>query len=332
MFISFYGNFGPENYHSISSDPNVNELDQLYQLLSGAINEYGRKSSPRGKESKEILDASFFLQDPRNRVITSPIRNIKPRYLVGEFIWYLSGELEVSRIIRYSKFWQNLADKDGKVVSNYGERCLYSPEMSKGQQAGNLLSEDSQFIKVAKELISDPDSRRAIVNIHDTRSASMNPSDVPCTLTLQFFIRDKKLHLSVNMRSNDIVLGFGNDIFQFTMLQELMLSILNVMGADLDLGYYHHHAGSLHVYDNHYDMVRTEAFREREPEPGLRHKAYMKPFPRFNSIAQIRSWIYHLVSADSKKLSKSETFYGSMESLDDEQERHVGYLKGWIDR
>ena len=34
-----------------------------------------------------------------------------------------------------------------------------------------------------------------------------------------------------------------------------MLNELNQSGANLELGKYFHHAGSLHVYDRHYEMV-----------------------------------------------------------------------------
>ena len=46
--------------------------------------------------------------------------------------------------------------------------------------------------------------------------------DIPCTVSLQFLIRENKLHLFVNMRSNDVFLGLPHDIFCFTMIQEII--------------------------------------------------------------------------------------------------------------
>jgi len=63
------------------------------------------------------------------------------------------------------------------------------------------------------------------------------------------------------MRSNDIIFGFCNDIFNFALFQQLMLNDLNehieeyTKGIDkVELGNYYHHAGSLHLYEMHYDM------------------------------------------------------------------------------
>ena len=57
------------------------------------------------------------------------------------------------------------------------------------------------------------------------------------------------------MRSNDIVLGFTNDVFQFTMLQEAMLVELKKHYPELKLGQYFHNAGSMHIYDRHFEMA-----------------------------------------------------------------------------
>ena len=56
------------------------------------------------------------------------------------------------------------------------------------------------------------------------------------------------------MRSNDIVFGFCNDIFNFALFQQLMLNELRDVYPELKLGSYYHHAGSLHLYDTHYNM------------------------------------------------------------------------------
>jgi len=80
--------------------------------------------------------------------------------------------------------------------------------------------------------------------------------DVPCTLSLQLLIRDRRLHMVVNMRSNDVVWGLPHDVFSFTCLQEVLMLELREAGVPVDdLGAYHHHAGSLHVYDTHFDLM-----------------------------------------------------------------------------
>ena len=76
-----------------------------------------------------------------------------------------------------------------------------------------------------------------------------------CTLTLHWFIRENRLCLIVNMRSNDVILGFTNDVFQFTMLQEALMVNLKDTYPDIELGCYFHNAGSMHIYDRHFEMA-----------------------------------------------------------------------------
>ena len=46
------------------------------------------------------------------------------------------------------------------------------------------------------------------------------------------------------MRSNDLMLGFGYDVFFFTLLQDMLATEL-----DTTIGWYQHAVGSLHLYD-----------------------------------------------------------------------------------
>jgi thymidylate synthase len=67
------------------------------------------------------------------------------------------------------------------------------------------------------------------------------------------------------MRSNDAVYGFCNDVFAFSLFQQLMLNELNLRGMNLKLGHYHHHAGSFHIYEQHYTMM-DEVLAAAAPE------------------------------------------------------------------
>jgi thymidylate synthase len=89
-----------------------------------------------------------------------------------------------------------------------------------------------------------PASRRAALQIYDARDLAQEHKDVPCTCTLQFFVRDGRLEMATYMRSNDAYLGLPHDVFAFTMLQELVARSLGV-----EVGVYRHMVGSLHLYE-----------------------------------------------------------------------------------
>tara|TARA_R100000988_G_C3895499_1_gene114903 strand:- start:368 stop:619 length:252 start_codon:yes stop_codon:yes gene_type:complete len=72
----------------------------------------------------------------------------------------------------------------------------------------------------------------------------------------QFFIVDNKLECVVQMRSQDAVFGYNNDIAWFKHVQMKMLNKINDMrkliGAqELSLGPITMQVGSLHVYPRH---------------------------------------------------------------------------------
>jgi thymidylate synthase len=64
--------------------------------------------------------------------------------------------------------------------------------------------------------------------------------------------------MSVYMRSNDVWLGAAYDFFQFTRVQIAMASILGI-----EPGTYGHHVGSLHLYEQHYEVAEDLHHVER---------------------------------------------------------------------
>ena len=92
--------------------------------------------------------------------------------------------------------------------------------------------------------MTDPDSRRAVVQLFDPGRDFRGHRDVPCTLGYRFYVRNGRLHMHTSMRSQDLWLGFGYDIFTATLLQEFLADWLGV-----EVGDYHHHIDSLHLYE-----------------------------------------------------------------------------------
>ena len=73
------------------------------------------------------------------------------------------------------------------------------------------------------------------------------------------------------MRSNDIIFGLCNDVFTFSMFQQMMLNELNRRGAKISLGTYNHHAGSLHLYERHYKMA-SKIILEKVEKPNVKFR------------------------------------------------------------
>lgn len=213
-----------------------------------AITHFGQYVNSNGSSQTELLFRSMCITDPTKLSISIPARKFNPNYSLMEFLWYLSGNKKTNNIGKCANIWLKIKDDQEEVESNYGTYIL-----------------GKQWDWAINELIADNDSRRATIVIHQPYHKTLNPKDLPCTQYIQFFIRDNKLHMGVNMRSNDIIFGFCNDIYTFSLFQQLMLNdlneVLSTCGRELELGSYYHHAGSLHLYDTHYGM-RDQILKE----------------------------------------------------------------------
>jgi len=229
-------------------------FDDIYQDLLWTVNNNPQHvCSPRGSKIKENLAVTLVLSNPRARLLSCVKRNTNYGFAVGEFLWYWNGKRDLETMLYYNKRMKDYSDDGETLNSAYGYRLKV--------ENAQFINPKGQWSTAIHTLVKDPDSRRAVLHINrasDQLVADIEgSSDVPCTLSLQFFIRDNRLDLHVHMRSNDIMWGLTYDLFSFTLFQECMLLELKEWEKfkDLKLGKYYHTAGSLHIYEKHFDQA-----------------------------------------------------------------------------
>jgi thymidylate synthase len=144
----------------------------------------------------------------------------------------LASSNELKFIKYYINIYGRFAEADGTIHGAYGPRFF-------GMRGGI-----NQIDNVIRLLRRKPSSRQAVVQLFNAEDLLKEYNDVPCTCTMQFFVRKGSLQAVVHMRSNDAFLGLPHDVFAFTFIQELIACSLG-----LKLGTYKHMVGSLHVYD-----------------------------------------------------------------------------------
>lgn len=280
-----------------------NFTEAYYGLLQDVYDNPDFVSSPRGLKIKEKLGVRFEILNPRNRLPFISERNFSVSYVVAEALWYFAGLDSTDWITNYSSFWSKISD-DGKTANSaYGAR-IFKPHPRIAKQTSNNWT---QWQGVIDELISDNDSRRAVIHIRSPLDSLLAKKDVPCTLTLQFFLRDDKLYLVVSMRSSDLVLGIGNDIPAFTLFQEAMaLELSKRLGKTISLGSYVHVSNSLHLYERNFIQVenilkgKSAYFSTSVPEmplmptlpPSDELLIYEKDLVSATTPLQIRSIVY----------------------------------------
>lgn len=238
-----------------------NTLDEVYIYYSLALSD-APSCIPRGMAVKEIIGAGFELQDIRSRLIYLKERNPSLFFHIGEFLWFIRGSDSLEIIQYYSKMYPRFSDDQETLHGAYGKRIF----SSNGLQG-------SPFDRIVQLLKNDPDSRQAVLSIHEPRDLYVQSKDIPCTCSLQFLIRQGRLYCITYMRSNDLYLGLPYDVFSFTMLQEMLANELGV-----EVGTYRHFVGSLHVYEKNYaDIDRCQKAILNTPAP-------MDPMPLLDAM------------------------------------------------
>lgn len=192
------------------------------------------ETSPRGMPTKEVI-GSVYRWDLATPLILDETRQLNYRFALGEPAWILSGDNSLSGAMRYLKQWEQFSD-DGMTLNG-----AYGPPFR------------DQLGYVVDALTRDPFSRQAVMTIWRPRPATSK--DIPCTVALQFLLRDGNLDLAVTMRSSDAWRGLPYDLMTFSMMAYTVAALLGDDDGDGTprLGTGHLFIGSAHLYEPHYD-------------------------------------------------------------------------------
>lgn len=218
----------------ITITDNVADVREWFRMLK-LQQEYVVDKS--GCKMFEVVGATFIADE--NAIFGT----VNDDYVQREIQWYKSMSRNVYDIPDGPpKEWIKCADKNGMINSNYGW-MVWSDDNCK------------QYERAKKELLENPSSRRAVMIY--TRPSMWNEydsngmSDFVCTNVVQYFVRDQKLCALVQMRSNDVLFGYKNDKAWQDHVHTMLANDLKC-----ELGDMLWHAGSLHVYEKHFHLIK----------------------------------------------------------------------------
>ena len=215
------------------------ELINLYRVL----NAQGKWSSPRNNACLELENFTYICS-PGVRFNSFEGRNFNLKYLKREMAWYILANPYDLSIAEHAAQWGKIV-LNGKLNSNYGS-YWFGP----------------YGVKLVCDILSrDRMSRRAVIPMYGADTDHMDPAaqDVPCTLAIEFRIREGQLNMRAIMRSQDILWGMANDLPTFSFLHEIVAALLNVPLGTLTVS-----VGSFHVYESRLrmfnDILSTNAY------------------------------------------------------------------------
>ena len=203
----------------------INKISTMYDNLCNQLLVHGEDVG----NTKELTNVIINFGHLEDNIIRN--REISYEYILGELIWYFSGDNSTKFIGQFGSMWNRLTD-DGKTNNSaYGYIAMKKHGFD-------------QIKKMVEILKDDPLSRRAVLNINVPNENVIETKDEPCTIFLQFLIRDGRLNTTAGMRSNDIWFGLPYDIIFFNEVQKQIARELNIEPGSISL-----FDTSLHAYE-----------------------------------------------------------------------------------
>lgn len=237
----------------------------LPNILSQLL-EHGDEVGSRNGRVLEIMNAQIVLTEPRHREILNVNRKANVFAQIAETMWVLSGRNDIEWLGAYLPRAKDYSDDGETWRGGYGPRIREWggwPHQNNEGRAGI-----DQLAHVVDTLRADPLSRRAVIAIYDPATDIPAGKDVPCNDFLQFQNRDGKLHLTVTVRSNDVMWGWsGINAFEWSTLQEIVAHLLGIGMGTLTFN-----IGSLHLYQQHWNKAR-----------GIERQSSIFPGPAFET-------------------------------------------------
>ena len=250
-------------------------LIDLYRVLAAN----GQWTNPRGERCLEIENFTYIC-NPKVRFNSFEGRNFSLKYLKREMTWYIKANPHDLSIAEHAAQWGKIV-LNGKLNSNYGSYWFGKYGV--------------QF--VTRALTKDPMSRRAVIPMYgsDIDHMGHEAKDVPCTLAIEFRLRQGKLNMRAIMRSQDILWGMGNDLPTFSFLHEIVAALLTVEMGTLTVS-----VGSFHVYESRiamFDEILKHAQHHplTDPPPSInRYEAHNLTAKNINDTFSFSKWLLNV--------------------------------------
>ena len=144
-----------------------------------------------------------------------------------------------------SHIWDQWAGEDGTIGKAYGYQMAKKYEF----KTKDGIKEMDQVDYMLYLLKNDPASRRIMTNIFDFADLKdMNLE--PCAFGTQWLVKEGKLHLILNQRSQDMLAANGWNTMQYAALLCMVAQCVGLKPGTLT-----HNIGDCHIYDRHIPLI-----------------------------------------------------------------------------
>lgn len=193
-------------------------------------------------------------ENPKDRVLFSPLRDCNPFFHLMESLWMLAGRHDVAFPSTFNSNIAQYSDDGIRFSGAYGFRW-------------RKWFDIDQIHAAILRLASDHETRRVVVQMydarHDIKIEERGGLDIPCNLAITFQVwisedNPPKLDMTVFNRSNDLIWGaYGANVVHMTMLQQLIAEAI-----DVEVGEYAQVSANTHAYERHFELLKKLADEE----------------------------------------------------------------------
>jgi thymidylate synthase len=206
--------------------------------------ENGMENGSRNGRVKEFLNSRIVLLDPQQRYVLSDGRKCDVFAQIAETMWVLAGRNDIEWLSAYLPRAKDYSDDGQTWRAGYGRRIRHW-DCNPGDPGLDQLA------YVVDTLREDPLSRQAVIGIWEPVTDTLAGKDKACNTQLQFQSRHGALHLTVTVRSNDLMWGWsGINAFEWSTMQEIVAHLLGITVGTLTFN-----IGSLHLYEQHWNKA-----------------------------------------------------------------------------
>ena len=171
---------------------------------------------------------------------------------IDEILWiWQKKSNKVSEL--NSHIWDQWENAEGTIGKAYGYQLGKKYEF-KTKEGIKVMDQVDYVLYLLKH---DQSSRRIMTNLFNHEELKDMELE-PCAYGTQWLVKEGKLHLILNQRSQDMLTANGWNLMQYAALQYMFAQV-----SGLEVGTLTHNIGDCHIYDRHIPLV--EKLLEAEP-------------------------------------------------------------------
>ncbi len=190
-----------------------------------------------GVQNKYDVGKEFPMITLRNN--TKTVKNA-----IDEILWiWQKKSNKISDL--HSHIWDQWANAEGTIGKAYGYQLGKKYEF-KTKEGIKLMDQVDYVLYLLKH---DQSSRRIMTNIFNHEELKDMELE-PCAYGTQWLVKEGKLHLILNQRSQDMLTANGWNLMQYAALQYMFAQV-----SGLEVGTLTHNIGDCHIYDRHIPLV-----------------------------------------------------------------------------